>query len=191
MGKTVRVLAWLTKLGKVDPNKNIDLYFVGSPDKKRTVRDSKPLQEAIEKHEYSRDDTQISSGLNDIIDLVLRGGNPVSIYVLTDGRWNHSSPGTENDLCQVDKVVERLVIDVKNKNKNSNWVGIQFIRFFGKFQNPQDEVGRKRLEYLDDELKTHFERLGVQKSDIVDTQDWNGDVCDMLLGSIFAENDDP
>jgi len=187
LGKTVRVLAHLLKKGKVDPNKTMELYYICKTEHLIAV-DSSDFQENIDAHIFSDGACNIFQRLDQIATEILKNnGNRVSIYILTNGRWNAQG---QDDLCGVDRVIKRLLNDVKKGDKESNHVAVQFIRFY-QANSPEDDEGRARLEYLDDNLAEEFRRenLGFARGDIVDTTDWDGDVGKMLLGGVFSEID--
>ncbi|KAK3367594.1 hypothetical protein B0H63DRAFT_515424 [Podospora didyma] len=186
MGKTVRVLSKVLKEGKVDPNKNFDLYYTCSNDT-FSHKNATNLQNHVDAHAFSDWPCDIYTRLDLIMKKVLEGPNPVSIYILTNGRWN-ANPEDPNDVCDLDKLIKKILLDNEEKRRLSNHIGIQFIRFY-KANDKEDKMGRKRLEYLDDHLEAKFKELGMTKTDIVDTTDWDEDVGKMLLGGVFTDAD--
>jgi len=191
MGKTVRVLAHLLKVGKVDPNKKMELYYTCERGQ-QVEKNSSEFQKKIEGHTFSDGPCNIFQAFGEIATEILQSngnGNRVSIYILTNGRWN-AAPDRPDDLCKVDRVIKRFLTAIENGGKESNHVGIQFIRFY-KADNPKDEAGLARLRFLDDNLAGHFKETGldIAHGDIVDTTDWDGDVGKMLLGSVRSEMD--
>lgn len=188
MSKTVRALARLLKEGGVDPDKKMSLYFTSTFDE-FSFKNAKDLQDAVTKRVFSNGTCNIGTYLDEIISGVLDGTNPVSIYVLTNGHWN-AKPEDEEDLCGLQGIIERILTSNKKNARQSNHVGFQFIRFYQhKQHDPEDIVAKKRLDYLDNSLADQFQRLGMPKSDIIDTTDWDEDVCKMLLGGVYAEAD--
>ncbi|CAK4030412.1 SPS1, Serine threonine kinase [Lecanosticta acicola] len=95
-----------------------------------------------------------------------------SIYVFTDGVWEsgEDEQGQEAIFLTANKLAET---GLERKQ-----IGIQFIRF------GESEVGRQRLEALDNLNETH----NLAK-DIVDTEPANGNVWKMLLGAINPKFD--
>lgn len=179
MAKTVRVLSYLLKSAGVDPDKSLDMYFTCSPGK-LTAEKSSDLERFVNESRFSARRCDMATSFDDVISQVLRGTKPTSIYVLTNGRWKDDR---RDSLCGVDDVIERTITGIKNNTKQRNWIGVQFLRF----HNPGDEndrIGQFRLKTMDDDLKRRF------GSDIVDTRDWNEDVCSMLLGGVFPDIDE-
>jgi hypothetical protein len=92
----------------------------------------------------------------------------VNIYILTDGVW---SPG-QGCLFTIQELITRLAVNLSDTGRLQH-VGIEFIRF------GDDEIGRQRLEHLDnDGLKQYDVPI-----DIVDTEPSTGNVFKMLLAS--------
>ena len=90
----------------------------------------------------------------------------VNIYILTDGVWSEGEECFSTVQSQIRQLASRLGEAGKLEH-----VGIQFIRF------GNDEVGRERLNTLDDDgAPLH--------RDIVDTEPSTGNVFKMLFGSI-------
>lgn len=176
MAKTVRVLAYLLKSAGVDPDKRFDVYFTNLPGK-RTVQHSSKLEKFVEDHEFVGARCDMGTHLDEIISQALDGSKPTSIYVLTNGRWNSDR---QDSLCGVDGVIARAVSEIQNRGKQRDWLGLQFLRFYGAMTD-SDSLGQSRLRRLDDELN-----LGA---DIVDTRDWEDDVCSMLTAGVLLEAD--
>jgi hypothetical protein len=183
MGRTVRVLARLLKSGKVD--KEMELYYTSPPDTYVNTKAAK-IQANINKCVFSSEDCDMFSCLDDVVTQALKRDKPVSIYVLTNGRWNAKS---EDDLCKVDLIIRRILISIQNNGEQGNKLGIQFLRFYNNDAR-EDAVAKKRLDRLDDELEETFKELNVAKRDIVDVTDWDDDVRKMLLGGVFEDADD-
>ncbi|CZR62093.1 uncharacterized protein PAC_11990 [Phialocephala subalpina] len=100
---------------------------------------------------------------------------PLSLYILTDGVWQHK--------CDAATPIRTLVKTLRGFNMGKGQVGIQFIRF------GNDPTGVQRLVDLDDNLK--IKGLSEDEQlDIVDAEPSNGNVWKMLLGSINASFDD-
>lgn len=89
----------------------------------------------------------------------------VNIYILTDGVWSEG----QECLSTVQEHIRQLACRLGEAGKLEH-VGIQFIRF------GNDEIGRQRLDTLDDGAPLH--------RDIVDTEPSTGNVFKMLFGSI-------
>ncbi|KAM7215402.1 hypothetical protein V8F06_009263 [Rhypophila decipiens] len=188
MARTLRVLARLLKLGGVDPDKKFSVYHTCNLEATVELANATDLQNHITNHTFSSGACNIQDQLDDIMTTVLQCSRPVSIYVLTNAWWN-ALPENPDDLCGVDKVIERILSYNKRMLRQSNHVGFQFIRFFRHTPNPDDDEGKHRLDFLDNCLVEKFDKLELPKSDIVDTTDWDDDVPKMLLGGVFAEED--
>ena len=91
-----------------------------------------------------------------------------NIYILTDGVWS------EGLYCLL-TIQDHITGLVKHLSTNSRLkhVGIEFI------QLGDDEVGKERLEFLDNDGLQHYDVPG----DIVDTEPSTGNVFKMLLTS--------
>ncbi|CAO2651710.1 Nn.00g042800.m01.CDS01 [Neocucurbitaria sp. VM-36] len=98
----------------------------------------------------------------------LRPRQGLSIYVLTDGVWRSDSDPTE--------VIKKTADALQQLGASPGSIGIQFIKF------GQDEIGNARLLRLDDELD--FGRCHV------DTENSDGNVWKMLLGSVSESWDE-
>lgn len=198
MGKTVRVLARLLKEGGVDPDKKMNIYFMCTSDKSLfkkakddfSFKKAKDLQEAIAKRKFSQGPCDVGTELDQIVSEILAAtsNNPVSIYVLTNGRWN-ANPGDGKDLCGLEGIIAKILRSNKARDRQNNHFGFQFIRFYDHRPDVEDALGKERLDYLDNSLADQFGKLEIQKSDIIDTTDWDEDVCKMLLGGVYADED--
>nr|XP_036589064.1 uncharacterized protein CTRU02_01111 [Colletotrichum truncatum]KAF6800706.1 hypothetical protein CTRU02_01111 [Colletotrichum truncatum] len=180
VAKACRVLSYVLKLGRVDPDATFELYFTSSKKPESSTRSS-DLQRAIETSVFSDDQCDMASSLDLLVSRVIKNPKPVSIYVLTNGHWNLDS----NDrFCGVDRPIRRLVQYIAQRNMQRNWAGVQFVRFYDQ-QTPSqdDETGKKRLKALDDELKA------IISDDIVDTVDFMDDVRKILIGAISPDID--
>ncbi|RYN69915.1 hypothetical protein AA0119_g5904 [Alternaria tenuissima] len=93
---------------------------------------------------------------------------PVNIYILTDGVWSQG----QECLSTVQDHITRLVNHLWETGRLEH-VGIQFIRF------GDNEIGRQRLDILDNDQKQYYE----VPRDIVDTEPSTGNIFKMLLGS--------
>ncbi|KAK2729443.1 hypothetical protein CKAH01_10126 [Colletotrichum kahawae] len=122
----------------------------------------------------------MTTRLDEIVSSVIEKSKTASVYVLTNGHWNIQD---DEKFCLLDYPIGRLVDHVREHRKQRNWVGVQFIRFFENPETQSDQLGRHRLEALDDDLKSKI------KDDIVDTTDFNGDVYKMLLGAVSPLED--
>ncbi|KAK0651080.1 hypothetical protein B0T16DRAFT_403139 [Cercophora newfieldiana] len=187
MCRTIRVLAYLLKYGEVDPDKKIELFYTWSTERTSGVK-STLFEKAIKNHVFAKEPREMTVQFDAIASLVLNrkdNNNGASIYILTNGRWN-APPNSPEDLCGVDGVIERLVDSIRKNGREANYVGIQFIRFYDS-THPEDDHGKTRLRYLDEELGKQFRK--VAKGDIVDMTDWDGSVRKILLGGILREED--
>ncbi|KAK4184353.1 hypothetical protein QBC35DRAFT_477360 [Podospora australis] len=185
-----------SKLGKVDPDKTFELGWVCA-NTGFVHKDAKPLEHVVKSHTFYDYPCDFVTGLEAVTHQALRSNSPVSIYVLTNGRWNCRIPPTADgvdiaskDINSVEILIKNILVDNRSLGRLSNHVGIKFIGFYEP-NNIEDEAGRKRLEYLDDSLESTFAHLdpGIVKRDIIDTVDWDGDVCKMLLGGVFSDED--
>ncbi|KAH8889148.1 hypothetical protein GQ53DRAFT_843190 [Thozetella sp. PMI_491] len=183
VGKTCRVLSYMAKRAKV--NNAFELYYTVDV---KTVEFSttEPIQHSIDMHQFSQTRYSPARTLDAIISTVLRRSRPVSIYVLTNGEWDSD---LETDLCSVNKTIMRLVKHIADKNKEENWAGIQFIRFYNPNSPDGSQLGKARLQYLDDELPKELKQRGLAENDIVDTCDWDEDVRRMVLGCVVRGED--
>jgi hypothetical protein len=75
---------------------------------------------------------------------------PVSVYIVTDGRWDDSTQG----LCGADKPVETLIKAMKVNGIGRTQISLQFIRY------GNEDRGRRRLEILDNELAKRSQNEG-------------------------------
>ncbi|KAF4828883.1 Serine/threonine-protein kinase Nek7 [Colletotrichum tropicale] len=178
LGRTLRVLSKLLKKGQVDPDKEFELYLASTGECKK-ARHSTDLQSAISTHDFSAPRCEMYAILDQVATKVIKEDQLVSIYVLTNGHWNLQD---SRSLCGVDKPIERLVKHIVDGNKQANWAIVQFIGFHSSSPNDDDQCGKARMRYLDNDL--NLER------DIVDNRDAGGNVRKILLGAFSAEADD-
>lgn len=94
---------------------------------------------------------------------------PCSYFILTDAIWQPK--------CKVSAPIIRLMDSLRDARDHQ--VGISFIQF------GNDDVGTRRLRFLDDSLKDRY-----NIPDIIDYEPANGNVLKMLLGSINKWWDD-
>ncbi|KAH9234893.1 hypothetical protein K456DRAFT_1583650 [Colletotrichum gloeosporioides 23] len=174
IARACRVLCYILKIGNVDPD-FFELHFTSGKDPVISTTSSR-LQEVIEEMSFTDTACDMSLGLEPIASNVIDRSKPASIYVFTNGHWNTQE---DEKFCFVDSEIGRLVNHRRKRGKPRNWVGVQFIRFFEHPETESDELGRLRLEALDDELK-----VNINDSDIVDTTNYDGDIYKMLLGAI-------
>ncbi|CAI0643610.1 unnamed protein product [Colletotrichum noveboracense] len=173
IARACRVLCYILKIGNVDPD-FFELHFTSGKDPVISTTSSR-LQEVIEEMSFTDTACDMSLGLEPIASNVIDRSKPASIYVFTNGHWNTQE---DEKFCFVDSEIGRLVNHRRKRGKPRNWVGVQFIRFFEHPETESDELGRLRLEALDDELKVNI------NDDIVDTTNYDGDIYKMLLGAI-------
>lgn len=186
MARTVRVIGRLLKEGQVDPDREFTVYHTCDLGATVQLSNATALQEHVARLKFSSGPCSFGAQLDEITTEILKSESPVSIYVLTDGRWN-ALPENPQELCGVDAVIRRILVANKNLSRQSNHVGFQFIRFYRA--NPDDDEGKERLDYLDNSLPRQFDQLRIPKSDIIDTTDWDDDVCKMLLGGVYTDED--
>ncbi|KAH8671559.1 hypothetical protein BX600DRAFT_496234 [Xylariales sp. PMI_506] len=192
MARTVRSIAWLTKTGGVDPDKQIELYYASVPSREFgcTSVTSTALEESISRHRFpERTECEMATCLDNLITPMLPDSRapspqPISLYVLTNGWWDTSSP---KGVCDVDRVIEKFLENLRPfRSLPNNWLGIQFIRYCDAYYpQPLDEIGQERLRWLDDELPEKLMAAFPGRSDIVDTRRWDEDVENLLLGPVF------
>lgn len=203
VGRTCRVLAYVLKEGGADPDEAFDLYFTSAQPNVRSGKSS-DLQKAVQECKFSDNTCDMQSSLDLIATKVIQNRKQVSIYVLTNGHWNLQS---DEKFCGVDFPIRRLIRHIKKEDKQRNWVGIQFIRFFDQPFSNEDKLGRERLIRLDEELETEADRYALipvsiprfisrfrRKAnstfrDIVDTTDFGKDVHKMLTGALSRWED--
>ncbi|KAF6834234.1 tein kinase 4-like protein [Colletotrichum plurivorum] len=178
-----RVLGYLLKIGEVDPD-GFELFFASSAASEANIQKTTRLQVAIEDHSFTEPQCEIGPALDEIVTGVIEKDKPVSIYVLTNGHWDLHD---RDPSCGVEGPVGRLTQHIRGGNKQKNWAVVQFIRFYDvkNLNNWKDQRGKRRLEYLDDELTARLEH----QLDIVDTRDFNTDVGSILLGAISPKLD--
>lgn len=75
---------------------------------------------------------------------------PFNILVFTDGVWDSS----ENGVSGTDYPIERCIEVMKSEGVSRTNVAIQFLRF------GDSEKGKRRLTFLDDELKKREQNRG-------------------------------
>lgn len=66
----------------------------------------------------------------------------ISIFVFTNGKWDHSETGT----CGAEKPIRRLISEMISQHVARTRICFQFVRF------GDSEIGRRRLKFLDNEL---------------------------------------
>lgn len=190
MARTLRVLARLLKVGGVDPDKSFTVYYACTL-RRVSLKHAKDLENSVLDHQFFEGPCNFGVQLDEIVSDISKSPNPVSIYVLTNGHWN-AGRGDPSNLCGVDSVIERILNTNKMAGRQKNHVGFQFIRFCRHTKHARDvddDEGKQRLDFLDNGLAGRFAKLGMPKSDIIDTTDWDEDVPKMLLGGVFTEED--
>jgi hypothetical protein len=147
---TAEALMYLVK--ECAPN-GIEMRFASKPEKvhkgRKGIRlrtSTTELREMIGRRFDARSlgTCNMEPKLNNVIDAVVRKGRQVSIIVLTDGVWERGSQAPGGG---VEVTIQSLVKKMEKNSANRTDVSIQFVRF------GDDEVGRARLTYLDDNLK--------------------------------------
>ena len=187
-------IIYMIKHKKLDPN-GAELNFIKDPytnEQKATTA----LYEKVNKVGYElAGETDFAARLDGILNGP--GGyierleksrsktRPMTIYVMTNGRW-HAGESAESTIDHQRRLagnaIARAVDALERLHAMDKQVGIQFIRF------GEDELGIKRLRYLDDQLPKEKERPLAR--DICDTTPANGNVWKMMLGSIDPYWDD-
>lgn len=100
----------------------------------------------------------------------------LTLIILTDGIW--TGMAKESDVEERIVIYAKNLLEVPGSELLTRPVSIQFVAF-GK-----DSYALSRLRHLDNNLKYNH-----NIDDIVDTEEWTGDVYKMLLGS-FVPNID-
>lgn len=176
------LLIYLIKKKKLDPNGS-ELRFIMSEEHKE-AKDTKDLVQMVGRIGRNlRGESNFAKRLDDIWDNYKRRleskwkqPRPISLYVLTDGKWQ---PGNgQRDM--VARAIKRMVGHLEAIGAKDKIVGIQFIRF------GNDEIGIERLRWLDADLKKDRQLA----RDICDTTSAEGNVWKMMLGSINDYWDD-
>lgn len=175
-------LIYLIKKKKLDPNGS-ELQFIMS-DEREEARDTSELKELVARRgRQLSGESNFAARLDNIWDSYKKklgskwkSARPISLYVLTDGKWQ---PGIRQ-RDGVARVIQRMVEHLEATGAREKMIGIQLIRF------GNDEVGRERLRWLDAGLKKDW---GLAR-DICDTTSAAGNVWKMLLGSINDYWDD-
>lgn len=181
---TVRALGWLLKnVG----GKRMEMFFTCPVPERIVAKRSKALENSVLKSSFEgrchMGESLSKIFLNSRLDNAAR---PLSVYVLTNGRWENEE---ESNYSGVGDLIEDVVRIVRKSGKDVRWIGFQFIRFHSDELQSWDEVGRRRLEYLDKSLAGELEQKGIPASrgNIVNTRDFLGDVGEMLEGIVSAE----
>lgn len=189
IAKTVRILARVLKIAEVDPDETFKLYWASTM-RSHSFKHAQDLQVDVKKHGFSSKRCDIYTIFELVTEDALRGQSPVSIYILTNGRWNCSNPNNAKDICKLDIRVRDILTKNRQQGRLSQHIGIQFIRFYQP-GDAEDEIGKKRLQYLDDRLAETLTDLdpGIVRRDIIDTRDWDDNICKMLLGGVFPDED--
>ncbi|KAI3322542.1 kinase-like protein [Xylariaceae sp. AK1471] len=163
----------LSYLAKQIDSDGIELFFASSPRVRSKSHHTSELIRKLKTHRYSASPTLMenlfSEFLNDrVYNPLLSFQKPVSILVITDGRWGSDlerGGGVENPI-------QRLIRRMKALKLNRNQVMIQFICF------GDDQDAQRYMAYLDDELGRE------EKCDIVDARSFDDDVYNMFIGSL-------
>jgi hypothetical protein len=158
---TITPLAYLLK--SLDPN-GIEVILTSALDKKKICQSSSdvakvisnsfpegrdadcPIERALETIlEYVRENwpQRVRPILSPIINISTRPtARPVSIYILTNGIWDHSSDGT----CGAERPIQVMIDQMKGHAVGRTQVSLQFI-CLGSCTR-----GVQRLKHLDDEI---------------------------------------
>ena len=108
--------------------------------------------------------------------------NGAELNFIKDPYTNEQKATIDHQRRLAGNAIARAVDALERLHAMDKQVGIQFIRF------GEDELGMKRLRYLDDQLPKEKERPLAR--DICDTTPANGNVWKMMLGSIDPYWDD-
>jgi hypothetical protein len=165
----------MVKKKHLDPNGS-ELQFIRSEKRKEKRTTSELVKMVSEMRHSLKGEANFAHRLNKILEAYKAKSQkksntrPISLYVLTDGRWQ----GGNAQLNDVARAVKRIVEFLDSSQAPDKKVGIQFIRF------GNDEVGKQRLKYLDAEMP----KVLNLTQDICDTTSAEGNVWKMMLGSI-------
>ncbi|ETS74006.1 hypothetical protein PFICI_13872 [Pestalotiopsis fici W106-1] len=142
--------AMISLAKKADPN-GVELIFTSAPDdvKKKSrfsfQSETRHLVDRINarfRNKTLPKNTHMEDRLGTVLERIARNEKQTSVYVLTDGVWQESDePGGG-----VENPIKNLISSLNDGKRNRTAVTIQFIQF------GNDAEGRKRLEWLDDEL---------------------------------------
>ncbi|KAM0277784.1 hypothetical protein ACHAQH_005577 [Verticillium albo-atrum] len=105
---------------------------------------------------------------------------PVSIFVMTDGKWTGPSSNQQSPTCGVENSVNFLKRTMKEHGLTRTDVTVQFIRF------GNDKEAIKRLDLLDGDAVGID---GKERFDIVDHKASTDPVWSILIGALDVNND--
>jgi hypothetical protein len=182
-------MIYMVKKRKLDPNGS-ELRFIISEQRKED-RNTTPLVNMVKARRTKlKGESNLALRLEDIFNDYRKKSQPntpwrkpspkaISLYIFTDGVWQHGS----GQLKMVAKAIQSLVEYLVEQGSPQKIVGIQFIQF------GNDPQGTERLRWLDEDLQEEF---GLER-DICDTTPADGNVWKMLLGSIndYWDDDKP
>lgn len=142
--RTARVISYFIK--DADPNQ-MELYFASDVSRPLYCENSSDVESSIAGREFVKGRCNMSSCLSSFVDMIIEGfgrrdRKRVSVYVLTDAIWE---PGEDPE---VDKVIKRVVREMKRRDLSRESVMFQFIRF-GDVDNAR---AKERLRSLDDDI---------------------------------------
>jgi len=182
----LQVLAWLIKR---KDNDGFDVRFTISSAQDKNFEDSTPALKHVS-NITPQGVSNMTMRLNSIFSKYNLTHKPLSLYIFTDGNWQHGSDAIAP--------IRNMVSLMNKRNFPKERVGIQFIQF------GDDPEGTKRLNYLDSQLGQSIkaEMLSTEHNvdirhrvlDIVDTEPFHGDIMKMLLGAVnpwFDDDEDP
>lgn len=156
---TTKALAYLVK--SADPDGIIELSLTSSPEKphKTGKNETSSLLTLLEKHGSRSSPGSRACNMEHVLGILLKrvraahllpketfykktvDPRPLNVYILTDAIWE----GREVK-CGVDLPIRNLMSFMKEKGLDRTFVALQFIQF------GSDELGKKRLQYLDNDL---------------------------------------
>ncbi|PNP86647.1 hypothetical protein FNYG_00037 [Fusarium nygamai] len=173
VAETARVISYSVKVSDKD---GMDLYFASESCHPQKCENSSEVEAKIRNKSPVSGWCNMKKCLGDVMERVKENGTkPTGIYIFTDGIWD---PEHEPEVSDVIHESINLLIE---KNAKPADLMFQFIQF------GRDDIGSKRLKFLDDRCKrTH---RGVDY-DIVDTKHCDDHVPKIIIGSISKHNDD-
>lgn len=172
--KTARVISYVTKLA----DRNGMEVFAASETtmSPKICKHSIQVERAIGNFKTVRGTCRMRKCLDDILNRILveRPFKPTSIYIFTDGVWEHGED-------QVEFAVNRATQFLIKHGLPSSSIMFQFIQFGHNVE------GAARMKRLDDDCKKETD---AEKFDIVDHKHCDAHVPDIVIGSLSPYTDE-